>query len=85
MLPTENGYGTEPEAERGLLHTETEGKISREYISSFKGNYTVYYEGIYQAIRNKQPLPVTAEDGMKVIKIIEDAFQSNKERREFNL
>jgi len=85
MLPTENGYGTEPEAERGLLHTETEGKISREYISSFKGNYTDYYEGIYQAIRNKQPLPVTAEDGMKVIKIIEAAFQSSKERRVIDL
>lgn len=85
MLPTENGYGTEPDAERGLLHTETEGKISREYISSFKGNYTDYYEGIYQAIRNKQPLPVTAEDGMKVIKIIEAAFQSSKERRVIDL
>jgi len=85
MLPTENGYGTEPEAERGLLHTETEGKISREYISSFKGNYTDYYEGICQAIRNKQPLPVTAEDGMKVIKIIEAAFQSSKERRVIDL
>lgn len=85
MLPTESGYGTEPEAERGLLHTETEGKISREYISSFKGNYTDYYEGIYQAIRNKQPLPVTAEDGMKVIKIIEAAFQSSKERRVIDL
>jgi predicted dehydrogenase len=85
MLPTENGYGTEPEAERGLLHTETEGKISREYISSFKGNYTDYYEGIYQAIRNRQPLPVTAEDGMKVIKIIEAAFQSSKERRVIDL
>lgn len=81
MLPTADGYGTEPESEKGLLHTEVNGEITRKYIASFKGNYTDYYEGIYQAIRNNQPVPVTAEDGMKVIRIIEAAFQSSKERK----
>ncbi|MEQ1798572.1 MAG: Gfo/Idh/MocA family oxidoreductase [Lacibacter sp.] len=85
MLPTADGYGTEPESEKGLLHTEINGKVIKEYIPSLKGNYTDYYEGIYQAIRNNQPLPVTAEDGMKVIKIIEAAFQSSKERRVIDL
>ena len=85
MLPTADGYGTEPESEKGLLHTELDGKIIKEYIPSLKGNYTDYYEGIYQAIRNNQPLPVTAEDGMKVIKIIEAAFQSSKERKVIDL
>ncbi len=85
MLPTADGYGTEPESEKGLLHTEINGKIIKEYVPSLKGNYTGYYEGIYQAIRNNQPLPVTAEDGMKVIKIIEAAFQSSKERRVIDL
>lgn len=85
MLPTADGYGTEPESEKGLLHTEVNGKIIKEYIPSLTGNYTGYYEGIYQAIRNNQPLPVTAEEGMKVIKIIEAAFQSSKERRVIDL
>lgn len=85
MLPTADGYGTEPESEKGLLHTEINGKVIKEYIPSLKGNYTGYYEGIYQAIRNNQPLPVTAEDGMKVIKIIEAAFQSSKERKVIDL
>ena len=85
MLPTEDGYGTEPETEKGLLHTEVEGKIIREYIPSLKGNYTDYYEGMYQAIRNNKQVPVTAEDGMKVIRIIEAAFQSSKERRVIDL
>ncbi len=85
MLPTADGYGTEPESEKGLLHTEINGKVIKEYIPSLKGNYTDYYEGIYQAIRNNHPLPVTAEDGMKVIKIIEAAFQSSKERRVIDL
>lgn len=85
MLPTAEGYGTEPESEKGLLHTEINGKVIKEYIPSLTGNYTGYYEGIYQAIRNNQTLPVTAEDGMKVIKIIEAAFQSSKERRVIDL
>lgn len=85
MLPTADGYGTEPESEKGLLHTELNGTIIKEYIPSLTGNYTGYYEGIYQAIRNNQPLPVTAEEGMKVIKIIEAAFQSSKERRVIDL
>ncbi|MBK8088068.1 MAG: Gfo/Idh/MocA family oxidoreductase [Chitinophagaceae bacterium] len=85
MLPTEDGYGIEPESEKGLLHSEINGKIIKEYIPSLKGNYTDYYEGVYQAIRNNQPPPVTAEDGMKVIKIIEAAFQSSKERRVIDL
>ncbi len=85
MLPTADGYGTEPASEKGLLHTEVNGKVIKEYIPSLKGNYTDYYEGVYQAIRNNQPVPVTAEDGMKVIKIIEAAFQSSKERRVIDL
>lgn len=85
MLPTETGYGTEPETEKGLLHTEMNGKIIREYIPSYKGNYMDYYEGIYQAIRNHTDVPVSAADGMKVIRIIEAAFLSNKERRRINL
>jgi scyllo-inositol 2-dehydrogenase (NADP+) len=79
-LPTDDDYGIEPESEHGLLHTESEGKIIKEYIPSLKGNYAGYYEAIYQAIRHNDLLPVTAEDGKNVIKIIEAAFKSNHEK-----
>lgn len=85
MLPTDDAYGIEPESENGLLHTEVEGKIIHEKIPSQKGNYTAYYEGIYQAIRNNAPLPVTAEQGTDVIRIIEAAFKSNEEKRVIEL
>ena len=85
MLPTDEAYGIEPETEKGLLHTETNGNIIREYIPSRKGNYTAYYEGIYQAIRNNAPLPVTAAEGTDVIRIIEAAFKSNEEKRVIEL
>ncbi len=84
-LPTDTGYGIEPELEKGLLHTEMDGKIVREYIPSKTGNYTDYYEGIYQAIRQHSTLPVTAEEGKNVITIIEAAFKSNTEKKVIDL
>jgi scyllo-inositol 2-dehydrogenase (NADP+) len=81
MLPIDDAYGVEPETEKGLLHTEVEGKLIKEYIPSHRGNYTAYYEGIYQSIRNNAPLPVTAIEGMQVIQIIEAAFKSSSEKR----
>ena len=77
-------WGVEPQTGMGLLHTEIDGRIVREYISSEKGNYMEYYNGLYEAIRNNKPVPVTAEDGLKVIKIIETAFKSVEEKRIVN-
>jgi predicted dehydrogenase len=74
-------WGTEPEAQRGLLHTEKDGKVIKEFIPSLKGNYGDFYNGVYQAIRNNASVPVTGEDGMKVIQVIEAALKSNKEKR----
>jgi scyllo-inositol 2-dehydrogenase (NADP+) len=85
MLPTDAAYGVEPDSEKGLLHTAVDGTVTREYIASHKGNYLAYYEGIYQAICNDAPLPVTAEEGKKVIEIIEAAFKSSKEKRVISL
>jgi predicted dehydrogenase len=83
--PGRSDWGSEPESEMGLLHTEKNGEVIREYIRSEQGNYDEYYDGMYQAIRNNKPLPVTAEDGIKVIKIIEAAWQSNESKRVINL
>jgi scyllo-inositol 2-dehydrogenase (NADP+) len=84
-LPIGNDWGTEPEKERGLLHTEKDGKIIKEFTPTLKGNYMTYYEGMYEAIRNNKPVPVAAKDGMLVIKIIEAAIKSNKENKVITL
>ena len=78
---TDADWGTEAETGKGLLHTEIGGKVIREYIPSEQGNYMYYYNGIFEAIRNDEELPVTATQGMQVIRIIETAFQSIKEKR----
>lgn len=78
-------WGVEPESQRGLLHTERDGAVVKEYITSLQGNYGEYYDGIYDALRNDKEVPVSADDGMKVIKVIEAAYSSNKERRVIEL
>lgn len=78
-------WGIEPESQRGLLHTEKNGKVIKESIVSLRGNYGDYYDGIYQAIRNNAAAPVTGEEGMKVIRVIEAAIRSNIEKRVIDL
>ena len=83
--PGTKDWGKEPENEKGLLHTEKDGKIIKEYIPTINGNYMEYYDGIYDAIRNHKSVPVSGKEGMNVIKIIEAAIRSNKERRLIDL
>jgi scyllo-inositol 2-dehydrogenase (NADP+) len=80
-IPGGEDWGKEPDSQKGLLHTEKDGKIIKELIPSLKGNYGDYYDGMYNAICNDAAVPVAGEDGMKVIKIIETAIQSYKEKR----
>jgi scyllo-inositol 2-dehydrogenase (NADP+) len=84
-IPGGNDWGIEPENQKGLLHTIKDGEVIKEYVPSEKGNYGDYYEAIYQAIRHNQPVPVTAEDGMKVIQVIEAAIKSNNQKKVIEL
>ena len=77
-IPGRSDWGTEPASQKGLLHTEVNGVVQRHYIESEQGNYNEYYDEIYEAIRSNAPLPVTAEDALNVIKIIEAAYKSNQ-------
>jgi predicted dehydrogenase len=84
-IPGGEDWGVEPDSQRGLLHTERDGKIIREMIPSLQGNYGDYYDGMYHAICNDAEVPVTGEDGMKVIQVIKAAIKSNKEKRVIEL
>lgn len=79
--PSKIGWGIEPENERGILHYEKDGKTIREQVETLTGNYFDYYDDVYKALTDENSAAVTGEDGWKVIKIIEAAYQSNKEKR----
>ena len=78
MLPNRPDWGKEPDSEMGLIHTEIDGEEVKKYIPSERGNYNEYFTAMYEAIRNGAPVPVTGEDGLKVIAIIQTAFESQE-------
>jgi Predicted dehydrogenases and related proteins len=85
VSPSIPDWGKEPDSERGLLHTVINGKEVREHIQSLNGNYGDFYQKVYESIREGKPVPVTAEEGRNVIKVIEAAFRSFKEKRVISL
>lgn len=80
-IPGSPGWGREDEKDAGLLHTESGGKIIKERVPSLTGNYMAFYEGIYDSLRNQGKLPVTADEGTDVIRIIEAAYTSIADRK----
>ncbi|CAH8283684.1 putative dehydrogenase [Mariniflexile fucanivorans] len=80
-IPGTCNWGTESDKDNGWLHTEMDGEIIKKHIPTLKGDYMAYYDGIYETLRNNKQVPVSAEEGLNVIKIIELALKSHKERK----
>lgn len=79
--PTQTNWGIEPEHEQGILNILKDGKTIREKIPTLSGNYLSFYESMYKAIVEDTDVPVSAQDGVNVMRIIEAAFKSSKEKR----
>ncbi len=85
MKPNDPQYGVEPDTEQGLLHTEVEGKVIRENIQTLPGDYKEYYEAVYQSLTSDLPEPVTAQDGVNVMRVIDAAFESAEQGKVIDL
>lgn len=83
--PNLTSWGSETPGQEGLLHTEIKGKIIREKVPTLQGNYYALFEGLYQAIVHNACEPVSAQDGINVMKIIEWAIQSSEQRKVMTL
>lgn len=75
-VPGTAGWGIESAEHRGILHTEINGEVIKQFEETKAGNYMLYYEGIFQSLRHNKPLPVTAEEAANVIHVIEAAYES---------
>jgi scyllo-inositol 2-dehydrogenase (NADP+) len=83
--PNLDSWGTELKFKEGILHTELNGAVFNGTIPTLRGNYYDFFDGVYQAIVNDKTEPVTAQDGVNVMRIIEAAFESSKQKRVFDL
>lgn len=72
MKPTAEGYGIENPADAGKLTLVTEdGGRTTTTVASEKGNYPAIFEAVYQNIVNDIPYPITEEDILTQLEILE--------------
>ncbi len=79
--PNLTNWGTEKEGNEGILHTEINGKIVKKKIPTLQGNYYDLFDQLYNSIANNQSEPVTAQDGVNVMTIIDAAIRSNESKQ----
>jgi predicted dehydrogenase len=78
--PTQTNWGAEPREAWGTI-TNCNGNLVREKHPTLAGCYPEYYKNIYRAITGKEELAVKPEEAREVIRLIELAEQSAKEKR----
>lgn len=79
--PTDNNWGVDQPQYYGKLFT-VEGEIEKQdTIETIPGSYTTYYKKIAESILHGKNAPVTAYEGLLVIKIIETALKSSLEKK----
>ena len=72
MKPDNPSFGVEASGKEGVLTTIKDGLESQEKIAPLKASYSNIFEAVYQTIRNGVPYPVTEEQVVKQIEILED-------------
>ncbi len=83
--PNLDNWGKESNKDEGTLHTEVNDDILNVKMPTLNGNYYAFFEGVYQSITSDKSEPVTAQDGVHVMHIIEAAIQSNEQMKAINL
>jgi predicted dehydrogenase len=73
MLPTDKGYGIEPEGSDGkLVIMDIENKRNVSYLKPPKGNYNGLFDAVYNTIRHNALYPITEEQIAWQLELLED-------------
>ena len=83
--PNIDKWGTEKTENFGVLNAEIDGKWTRKKVPTLKGNYYYFFDELYNAVVFDKKIPVTAIDGLNVMKIIEATIESNAQSKKINL
>ncbi|MEO8862581.1 MAG: Gfo/Idh/MocA family oxidoreductase [Ginsengibacter sp.] len=78
---TMSNWGIEPPEIWGTLNTEFKGIHFVGKVESEVGNYARFYQNVYDALVKKEELNVKPLEARNVIRVIELALQSDKEKR----
>ncbi|MFT4203550.1 MAG: oxidoreductase [Chitinophagaceae bacterium] len=78
-------WGKEPAAFYGKLRYLQDGELKESIFPSVPGDYTGFYQNIYDTLRQKAALKVKPEEARNIIRIIELAMESNASGREVEI
>jgi scyllo-inositol 2-dehydrogenase (NADP+) len=79
-IPGSPGWGVDPKM--GTLITKKGDGFETREVPNIPGNYLGYYQGLRDALIGGGPNPVTADEGLEVINVIETAEKSAAARAE---
>ncbi len=80
MLPIGPGWGAEEKDQWGTLVCDGELSYDGKY-ESLPGNYMAFYDNLYNVLLGDASLAVKPEESRDVIRLIELAIRSDKERK----
>lgn len=83
MVPGAPGWGIDPRS--GEWVQERDGRLVTEVAHAEHGDYRAYYAGMRDAILHGGPVPVTAQQALEIMRLIESGVRSSEERREVRL
>lgn len=72
-------WGQEPEAHYGVLALQSEQRSVTSSYPTLAGNYQMFYQQLVEALTQKKNSPVSREDALLNIRLIELAIQSQQQ------
>ncbi len=75
----------QPAKNKAILRTYENSVITDATVEIATGNYQNYYEAIYKAIQGIAPPPISAEDMLNNVRLIDLAYLSNKSGQRIKL
>lgn len=84
MVPGDPRWGFDPSDGR-LVTRDAQGHATTTTVPTLRGDYAAFYRQIAQALSGTGPLPVTADQALSVMRVIEAGIQSHQQRREIVL
>jgi scyllo-inositol 2-dehydrogenase (NADP+) len=78
ILPVGVDWGKEPETDWGHLNSEIKGVLYNKQIETIAGDYRLFYNNLYEAIRLGKELAVKPEEALLLVEMLNVCLESNR-------
>lgn len=81
LAPGGPDWGKEPQEWWGLINTEIDSVPKKATVETKPGNYSAFYDSVYNKITAGAPLAVTPQEALNVIRVIDAAKRSDQTKQ----